>query len=151
VRHTRRRGFSLIELVVCITIISIVAGLAAVRFGRSAERARVESAAKRVAAAVDDARTRARTRGSSCRLAVDPAAGTLQMKGVMSGRAELDLICLSKSPYKVSIKLADFGGKTDLDFTSRGRPLAGGKIGVASGAFVRTVTVDPETGHASID
>ena len=149
-RPLRRRGFSLIELVISIAIIATIAGVASVRFARSTERARVEAAAKHVASMIEDARSRARTNSTSCRVLVDTGTATVQLKWITSQNSELDSVSLDKPPYRVRVKTS---GIVDgmVDFSSRGRPSAGGSISVDSGSFARTVTIDPETGHATVD
>lgn len=146
----RPRGFSLIELVVSMAIIAIIAGVASVRFARSAEAARVDAAARRVVSTLDDARTRARTRGGDCMISFNVDEGTMQLKGSVSSAAELDLINLRGDPYRVRMKYTSSDGSTAVAYNHFGRPVSVGTISVYSGEFVRVISVDPETGHASI-
>ncbi len=146
----RPRGFSLIELVVSMAIIAIIAGVASVRFARSAEAARVDAAARRVVSTLDDARTRARTRGGACKVTFNVDEGTMQFKWFESSAAELDLINLRSDPYRVRMKFSNPDGSTEVEYNHFGRPVSVGTISVYSGEFVRVISVDPETGHASI-
>jgi len=149
-KRPHHRAFSLVELVVCVAIIATVAGIGAARFSRSAERARVESAARRVVSVLEDARTRARTQGLRCKVAINVAGGVLELKGAAAGPAELDVIRLGSDPYRVQVISSNFNGEPDVEFDSRGRPVAGGKLLVGSGLFQRAVAVEAETGHATM-
>lgn len=146
-----RRGFSLIELVISISIIVTLAGIGSLRFARSAERARVDAAAARIVSIIEDARHRARNRSMVCKVLVSTAASTLELKGPLATRSELNLINLAAAPYKVRIAKSEFGASQDLEFSARGRPVLGGEITIISGSFARVVIVDPETGRATIN
>lgn len=148
-RSPRGRGFSLIELVICIAIISTVAGIASFRFSRSTERARVDAAAARVVSMINDARTRARTIGTTTLLNFSNSPYAVEIKGNSS--PGLDLVRFDEPPYRVAFSSVDFGGSRELTFTGRGRPTAGGKVVVSQGAFSRTIIVDQETGHATVN
>lgn len=147
-RMRSRNAFTLIELVISIAIITTVAGVAAFRFASSTERARVQTAAERVAAMINDARTRARTTGMTVSLTFSTSPCAVEIKGI--SRTGMDVVRFDEAPYKVKFVSIDFAGGNVLSFSGRGRPASGGEFKLQQGNFVRTVIVDPETGHATI-
>ncbi len=146
----RSRGFSLIELIVSLAIMTTIAGVASLRYGRSAERARVDATARRIASMVGDARTQARTSGGPIFVQFRATPPHVLIKNTL-GAQDLASIRVDQGPYRSDLKFDPFGGDDDLTFNFMGRPDAGGDIKVTSGAFVRVVHIDPETGRATID
>ena len=57
---------------------------------------------------------------------------------------------LNASPYAVSLASADFGGDERVVFNAYGLPDTGGTITVQSGNSQHTVTLDPDSGKASV-
>lgn len=147
-RTTDRRGFSLIELVISIAIISAVAGIASVRFARSADRARVDAAADRIVSMIADARNRARTTGQETSLTFDVSPPSIRIGGV--SRTGLNQTRFDQDPYRVGFASIDFSGANILGFDGRGRPTTGGSLKVSRGSFIFAIVIDPETGHAEV-
>lgn len=148
---TTRRGFSMIELVMVLAILGVFAGVASVRLANSAERARVEAAARRIVNTIDDARSRARTHSADCKVLFSTSPAGMEIKGVSSSAAELDRIPLHAAPYRIELKTQDLSGDDSLEFDRYGRPKSGGRLLVKSGHHQRVVVVDPETGRAKIE
>lgn len=146
--RTTARGFSLIELVISIAIITTVAGVASFRFARSADRARVNAAAERIVDMITDARTRSRTTGIATSVTLDNSPPSIRIGGV--SRIGLNQTRFDQDPYRVQFTSIDFGGGNILGFDGRGRPATGGSVKVVRGSFVRSIIVDPETGHAEV-
>lgn len=147
-----RRGFSMVELVVALAILGVFAGVASVRLSASAERARVDAAARRIVNAFDDARSRARSQSVACQVLFVASPPTVEIKGSLTGQAGLDEVRLDQAPYRVRIKTATFGGRSGVEFDRYGRPNSGGYVLVssASGRFERLITIEAETGRATI-
>lgn len=145
-----RRGFSMVELLVVLAILGVFAGVASVRLTASAERARVDAAARRIVNAVDDARSRARSTSTVCKVRFIATPPTVEIKGPLTGDAGLDTIRLDHGPYRVMLKTASFGGRDGVEFDRYGRPDTGGYVLVTSGRFDRTITVEAESGRATI-
>jgi prepilin-type N-terminal cleavage/methylation domain-containing protein len=145
-----RRAFSLVELLVVLAILGVFAGAASVRLSASAERARVDAAARRIVNALEDAQSRARSASVKCKVRFIANPPTVEVKGPLTGHAALDSIRLDQSPYRVRLKNTSLGGRDGIEFDRYGRPDTGGYVLVTSGRFDRTNTVDPESGRATI-
>lgn len=125
----RRRGYSLIEVVMVLAIAGILAGVGALRYSSSLERARLESAARRLIADLDHARDLARRSGQSVRIQFNPAQSGYRISGGAHVSSVLNTqVFLNEDPYRVRIASADFDGASRLDFNGYGEPLAGGSI-----------------------
>lgn len=146
-----RRGYSMIELVIVLAILGVFAGVATVRLANSAERARVEAAARRIVNVIDDARSRARTHSAACKILFSTSPAGFEIKGVTSGAAELDRLRMDRDPYRVELKTQNLSGDDSLEFDRYGRPATGGRVLVTSGRHQRIVVVDAETGRATIE
>ena len=145
----RGRGFSLIELVLVLSVIAVLAGLAAPRFAASATRGRVEAAATRVITDCRLAQHRARASsadyfvvfagGHHYTLTDDPADN--------STRVWRRVTDLGAEPYDVSISVVlDHSGDT-LTYNGFGLPNAGGTIEIGRGAGQVVLAIDPITGE----
>ena len=155
-RPARRRtvpgGFSLIELVLVVTIIAVVAGIAIPRYSGWQFRYRADAAARRIAADLTFAQTRARAASASQALAFDLAANTYQLPGVPDiDRPAVDYkVDLSRSPYCATLVSANFGGVATATFDGYGVPTAGGTVVVQSGPVTKTVTLDAGTATVTV-
>ena len=78
--HTRRRGVTLSELLVVVTIMAILFGVAVLRIGEAANRAAVRSAVADAATCFSVARQTALSRRSVVALHIDTMRGWLQVR-----------------------------------------------------------------------
>lgn len=145
-----RRAFSMVELLVVLAILGVFAGAASVRLTASAERARTDAAARRIVNAIEDAQSRARTESTKCKVRFIANPPTIEIKGPLTGHEGLDTIRLDHSPYRVRLKNTTLGGRDGIEFDRYGRPDTGGYVLVTSGRFDRTITIDAESGRATI-
>ncbi|HUU96714.1 MAG TPA: GspH/FimT family pseudopilin [Phycisphaerae bacterium] len=147
-------GFSLIELVTVVVIIALLASMAVPRFANSLAHRRVEAAARRIAADLALAQRRAVAASASQKVSFDVAANSYLLVGVQ----HLDhpeakyVVPLSDDPYGATIIKVDLGATDtqEIVFDGYGVPDSGGTILVEAGGNQKTVTVDPDTGRASI-
>ena len=148
---TDRRAFSILELIIVLTIVALLAGIAVPRFSSSIARQRAVAAAKRVAADLSMARHRAVHSSESTTV-------TFSGSGyVVSGARHLDRstdtykVDLSANPYEAQILAADFGGDPEITFDIYGNPDSEGTVVVAVALWQHTITLDPNTGKTNVE
>jgi len=78
----RPRAFSLIEVVLVLSLLAVVAAIAIPRYAASLSHYRLDAAARRVAADLALARQRAKTTGTSQPVAFAVAANSYSLPGV---------------------------------------------------------------------
>jgi len=146
-------GFSLLELVLVVAIVAVVAAIAVPRYGRASARYRLDLAARRVAADLRMAQSRAKAASSPCTVLYTPATNEYKLLNVASldGASGNYSVCLAADPYRVSLSLADFGGTSQITFNGWGLCGCGGTVVVKLGSQQRTVTVDGETAQVHIE
>jgi prepilin-type N-terminal cleavage/methylation domain-containing protein len=121
-RQRARSGFTLLELVVVLAVISLIAGLAIPRYSSAALRFRLKAAAHRVAADVSQARSAARARSAPVTITFKPGVnGYYEIADLRHlDRNEVYRNNLAEDPYRVRLASADFGGVSDLVFNGFG-------------------------------
>ncbi len=143
----RRRGFSLLELVVCLLIISTLAAIAVPRFAGAAARTRASSAATVVAAEIARVQREANAASASRTLVFRKSETQFQVRnqrGDPIRNVELP------EPRSSMIETAEFGADASLTFNGFGIPDSSGFVDVASGDYICRVEVDGTTGECSI-
>lgn len=148
----RHAGFTLIDLLVAMTIIAIVAAIATPRYVNSITRYRAEAAARRVAADFRLARQEAKSASSSRTITFDAANHSYVMPGVreLDAAGLMYRVQLQDSPYQAEIGFVDLGGDWQITFDGFGIPDSGGFVIVQVGDYQYTVVVDPETGATDV-
>ncbi len=149
---TTRRGANLVELVLVLVIITILAAIAVPRYASGLSRRRTEEAAKRIAADLALAREQARISGSSrlVQFMLGSSSYALQAVRDMDHPATDYVVSLLDAPYHAFLVSADFGEDTEIVFDGYGQPDTGGSVVVQVGDCYRTITVDADTGQASV-
>jgi prepilin-type N-terminal cleavage/methylation domain-containing protein len=148
----RSAGFTLVEIVLVVMIISVVAGIAVPRYANALHRYRADIAAQRIVADVTLVQASARASGETKTLTFDVRGNTYQLPAD-PGLARLEngyTIRLGLTPYQATLVSADFGGGPSVSFNGFGIPSGGGRIVVSAGENVRTIVVDASTGAAVI-
>jgi type II secretory pathway pseudopilin PulG len=154
---TRRRvggrwAFSLVELLVILIIIGIISAMAIPRFSESIGTQRIEAAARRVAADLALARSRAKMSSADVSVLFTIAADNYTLPAIedIDHPARPYTVNLADPPYEVSISAADFGGDAEIIFDGYGEPDSGGSVTVSLGDRLRTISVDADPGRPTI-
>jgi prepilin-type N-terminal cleavage/methylation domain-containing protein len=142
-----RAGFTLLELVVTLSIIAIAGAVALPRYGRALARYRAELGGRRVVADLERARQRARATGSTWQIVFDSAGYTVQPVMVVNA-ADVTRVIVSRDPYLGNLQKINFGGDATVFFDGFGVPDSGGSLVVNSGIAAYGVDLDPQAGKA---
>ncbi|HMO86516.1 MAG TPA: type II secretion system protein [Lacipirellulaceae bacterium] len=140
----RRRGYTLIELVVVVLIFGILAAAAAPKYVEAMALYRAHVAAQRVAADIRRVREHARRTSTPQTLSFNTANHTYSSPNVPDiDRPTLPMsVNLFGGDLGATLAAANFGGSPAVQFDIYGRPLTAGAVTVAIGQHTRLVTVD---------
>lgn len=148
----RRRGFTLVELVIVVAIVGVLAALAMPRFNSASNRYRAKLCADRVMRDIAHARSRAVALGAQQTMTFTTVSVSYTIAGMMSpdNSSKPFTVVLSAEPYRCTKITVDFGGTGTLTFNGYGVPTVGGTVKVQAGGFECTVTVAAGTGVGSV-
>ena len=148
-------GFTLIELVIVIVVISILSTYAIMKSAPAAEIT-LPSQAQKLASDIRHAQVLATSWGKSLRLnLISGANGTYSVSCVTSGSFPCDVSPVnnpaSGSSFSVSLqKSVVLAGNSTLDFNSLGQPSAEASYTLTSGSSTTTVSVAALTGFVTV-
>jgi prepilin-type N-terminal cleavage/methylation domain-containing protein len=149
-----RRGWSLIELVVVVTIVGIVASLASLKFIDSLGFRRVQSAAERLMHDINATQKQARLCGTTTSIDFDAVNHAYVLHGVTNvDRPSLTDQTISLRDDMLSTVFDEIDLEDDafsISFNSYGVPDRGGTITMRSGNWTRHIQIDEDSGKAEI-
>jgi prepilin-type N-terminal cleavage/methylation domain-containing protein len=150
--NRRRRGFTLVELAVVVSIIAVMAQMAIPRYGRAISNYRAEAAARRIAADIGVAQARARALSSSQSIVFSVNGNSYQITGMSDPDrpGTTYTVGLSDQTTGSVVSAAAFGNSSTLTFNGYGVPTSGGTVTVVSGTATRRVTVSADTGAVQV-
>ncbi len=139
----RRRGLSLVELVIVLLVMGILAGGAAPTYVDAVNHYRVEAAAKRIVADLRYLRQQAIDSATTRTVLFDLATDSYAMAGVadLNHRAQEYSVSLAGEGYEADIISAEFDGSVTCGFDHRGVVVSAGSVRIVAGNHSRTVTV----------
>jgi len=147
-----KSGFSLVELLLVLSIMGVMAAIAAPRFGSATSRYRVELAARRVQQDLMWARELAQSKGSPQSVTFTALSGSYTLPGVADPDRKVVsyAVDLTQAPYQIAMGSADFGNSPTITFSIHGVPSCAGTVVLELGKIVRTVTVHAGSGAVSV-
>lgn len=147
-----RNGFSLIDVTLTVLITGILASAATPAFSGFLQHARADAAAKRIRADLDHARRTALAESQTRAVRFSVGTGIYTLPGMThpDHPGQTYSVDLSLTPYSSTIQSVSAGSDTTIMFSRFGASDSGGVITVQSGLATQTVTVDPDTGKASV-
>lgn len=146
-------GFSLLELVLVLAIMTILAAIAAPRYQRSLNRYRADLAAHRIVQDLKLAQATAKAKGTSQKVVISSGTETVVLTNLTDLDPHVSEYCtkLSESPYKANITSSSLPSNNDIIFDGWGFPDSSGMVVLSVGSETRTITVDANTGEATIE
>lgn len=153
-RPSRAAGpaFTLVELVITMSLVAVVAAIAIPRYAASAVRFRADAAARRVVA--DLARTAQLARLTSTTQTIEFRPGShsyfIANDRSLTNNSAGSLVDLTDSPYGALMKEADFDGARTVSFNGFGMAGASGHVVLKVGTEQRTIVFDNASGQTTI-
>jgi type II secretion system protein H len=147
---TLRRAFTIFELVVVLMVMGIFTAVTAPTFFDSLLFHRVETAARRVKADLELARTQARLTSASQTITFTNSTYTISNTQNLDKPGSLYYVDLTKQPYSLDSATANFSNLSKVSFDGYGTPLSGGTVVLKAKSHTCTVTVDATTGNVTI-
>lgn len=154
---TDSKGFTLLELMVILGIVAILSAAAIPNFHSWLPKTQAGSASREILTTIQLAKMAAIKDNANVVVHFTPATGECLAfvdDGAGGGTAEdrvrnggERLVRRYMVPRGVTLSLPSFG--TELEFSNRGLPTAGGDVSVASSGQTKTIRVLP-SGHAKI-
>lgn len=142
----------MMEMVAVVVITAILAGIAVPRFSNSIALQQASSAARRIAADLEYARSRARTIGQAVTVSFNVSRDLYGLNNTphIDHPDRNYRVFLDRDPYRATIRTVDCGGDISLVFDMYGKPDSGATITVSVGDFAKLILVDSESGEVYV-
>jgi prepilin-type N-terminal cleavage/methylation domain-containing protein len=139
-----RSGFSYIELVIVVLIISILSAVAAPRYLNALENTRVDAIVKRVVADMQIAKRRAQLTSKNQTVTFLVSENRYEIVGMndLDHPNQSYGYRLGANDGKAKLISANFGGSSDLGFDIYGRPANTGTIVIDISGSNHTITIE---------
>ena len=140
---TRRRGFTLLEMIMVCIIMAIVTTIAAPRYANLVANQRLDAATRRVQADLSLASRTAKYSSIARKVSFAVASDSYAISGLedpnRTGQAYV--VHLSDEPYGATVVSATFGGDSEVIYDGYGVPDSAGSVVVRVGGYQRTITI----------
>ncbi|MDX2146468.1 MAG: prepilin-type N-terminal cleavage/methylation domain-containing protein [Planctomycetota bacterium] len=151
-RPAARRAFSLVELVLVVSLIGLLAAIALPRYGKALSRYRVDAAAVRVSRDLSYAASIAQASSSTARISFDTgrSAYRVEAPGAARARASYEVL-LGAGEYQVELVAVSFADAPEVRFNGFGVASANGSIVLLSGDEAREIIFDAHSNVVAIE
>jgi prepilin-type N-terminal cleavage/methylation domain-containing protein len=147
-------GFTMLELIIVMVILSLVVGVAVPKYSNSLGIKRVEGAAYRLVFDIEAVRRQARIAAQTTSVTFETSGNLYTLDGVPDpDRPSISnkVVPLNDSLLQVTLQQVNLtGGGNAISFNGFGFPDRGGTITLSSGSARMHVLVDATTGMASV-
>jgi len=135
-----------------LAIIVTLAAIATPRYAASLTRYRADLAARRIIGDIEQARLGAKAASTSISIEFFVGDNKYEIPGLspLNGSSGSYIVELSARPYEAKLVSAGFSGDAELIFNGWGMPDSSGTVILTVGSERRTITVDGETGKATV-
>lgn len=146
-------GFTLVELLIVVTVIAALSAVAVPRYQASLAQYRAEAAARRLAGDLERARETALATSSARKVTLDASQSsyTLSDTAPLKGASSDTVVNLQRDPYYARIAAVSASWKHGMQFDGHGAPSDAGSVEVSAGDEMRRVNVDAGTGRVWIE
>ncbi|MFC1635705.1 GspH/FimT family pseudopilin [Planctomycetota bacterium] len=146
-------GFSLLELLLVLAIMATLTSMAIPRYQGSLARYRADLAARRIVHDLELAQATAKAKGAALTVRIRQAEDDVTLLDTAGLDPHESTYCTKffESPYQADITTSTFGSDNDIIFDGWGLPDSGGTAILTVGSETRTITVDANTGEATIE
>ena len=148
----RRRGASLIDLLVVLLILAIISSVGMLKYYGSLSYHWVQRTAERIRADFETARHNAKFRSQTVSIAFDVANNRYTITGLVNPDhpGAPYIVNLAEGNLQATLSAAAFGGDSTLIFNEFGMADSSGTVTLVAGSSTQTVTVAAQSGAATV-
>jgi len=132
--------------------VGVIAAIAVPRYANALGRFQIDAAAQRVVVDIQRAQSHAKATSRSVTVVFNPLTHQITIPSLPSlTQPDLPHVTeLGQEPYRTRLNNASFADNARLDFDGYGQPAVGGSVTLRTNRHTRVITVDPDTGEATI-